>query len=230
MTAATADGPSPLSVVTLLYLRTKALHAEAERTGIVRDLLRGEASRAGYILLLRNLLPAYRAMEHGLERHCGSPGMELLSRHRFGRTLAIESDLTVLCGPRWIEDVPLLSAGAIYAKRIAHAAEGDGMRLIAHAYTRYLGDLSGGQILQRLLARSLELRPSELTFYDFPDSSDLEALKADYRKALDQAGAFAPDPQAVVEEGAIAFSMNIDLSCAVAAAVPHGRTEVTAAK
>jgi heme oxygenase len=35
------------------------------------------------------------------------------------------------------------------------AAEGDGTRLIAHAYTRYLGDLSGGQILQRLLARSL---------------------------------------------------------------------------
>ncbi|MDN3276589.1 biliverdin-producing heme oxygenase [Frankia sp. RB7] len=221
MTAATADGSSPPSVVTALYLRTKALHAEAERTGIIRDLLRGDASRAGYILLLRNLLPAYRAMEDGLERHRGSPGIALLSRYRLERTLAIESDLAALCGERWIADIPLLAAGEIYAKRVSHAADGDGMRLIAHAYTRYLGDLSGGQILQRLLARSLELRPSELTFYDFPHFPDLKVLKADYRNALEEAGALVPDPQAVVEEGAIAFSMNIDLSCAVGAAVPQ---------
>ena len=76
--------------------------------------------------------------------------------------------------------------GRAYAGADTKAAEGDGARLIAHAYTRYLGDLSGGQILQRLLARSLELRPSELSFYDFPRFSDLDALKADYRKALDQ--------------------------------------------
>jgi heme oxygenase len=228
MTAATVDGSFPLSVVTALYLRTKALHAEAERTGIIRNLLRGEASRAGYVLLLRNLLPGYRAMEHGLERHHSSPCIGLLSRYRLGRARAIESDLVALCGERWIEDVPLLAAGDIYARRIAHAAEGDGMRLIAHAYTRYLGDLSGGQILQRLLARSLELRPQELTFYDFPHFPDLDVLKTDYRKALDQAGALAADPQAVVEEGAIAFSMNIDLSCAVETGVSRGPATISA--
>ena len=75
MTAAMADSSLPVSVVTALYLRTKALHLEAERTGIIRDLLRAKASREGYILLLRNLLPAYQAMEHGLERHRGSPGL-----------------------------------------------------------------------------------------------------------------------------------------------------------
>lgn len=228
MTVATADGASQPSVVTALYLRTKALHAEAERTGIIRNLLRGEASRAGYILLLRNLLPAYRAMEHGLERHRGSPGIALLSCYKLERALAIESDLAALCGDEWIEDIPLLAAGETYAKRIAHVAEGDGMRLIAHAYTRYLGDLSGGRILQRLLARSLQLRPSELSFYDFQHFSDLDVLKADYRNALDEAGALAPDPQSVVEEGAIAFSMNIDLSCAVEAAVPHGSAAIAA--
>jgi len=229
MTAATAGNSSTPSVVTALYFRTRALHAEAERTGIIRSLLRGEASRAGYILLLRNLLPAYRAMEHALERHSGSPGIQLLSRYRLARAHAIESDLAALCGARWIEDVPLLAAGEVYAERVAHSADGDGTRLIAHAYTRYLGDLSGGRILQRLLARSLELRPSELTFYDFPHFSDLDVLKADYRKALDEAGALASDPQAVVEEGVIAFSMNIDLSCAVEAAMPHGSATVAAA-
>ncbi|WP_375412362.1 heme oxygenase (biliverdin-producing) [uncultured Bradyrhizobium sp.] len=214
MTAATADS-LPVSVVTALYFRTKALHLEAERTGIIRDLLRGKASREGYVLLLRNLLPAYRAMEHGLERHRGSPGLGEVARYRLDRAPAIESDLVAICGKAWERDVPLLPAGEVYARRIAKAAEGDGARLIAHAYTRYLGDLSGGQILQRLLLRSLQLQPSELSFYDFPGFSDVAALKADYRNALDQAGALLTDPQIVVEEGAIAFSLNIDLSCAV---------------
>jgi heme oxygenase len=215
MTAAMADSSLPVSVVTALYFRTKALHLEAERTGIIRDLLRGKASREGYILLLRNLLPAYRAMEHGLERHRASPGLAGLSHYRLDRAPALESDLVTLCGKAWERDILLLPAGEIYADRIAKAAEGDGARLIAHAYTRYLGDLSGGQILQRLLAKSLELQPSELSFYDFPRFPDVAALKADYRGALEQAGAQVKDPQIVVEEGAIAFSLNIDLSCAV---------------
>jgi heme oxygenase (biliverdin-producing, ferredoxin) len=214
MAAATAEDIAPPSIVTALYLRTKSLHVEAERTGIIRDLLHGAATREGYILLLRNLLPAYRAMEQALERHVGSHGLGLVAAYRLERARAIESDLVALCGD-WSRDVPLLAAGEFYAKRVAQAAAGDGMRLIAHAYTRYLGDLSGGQILRRLLTRSLELRPTELTFYDFPRFSDLDALKADYRKILDQAGSLAADPQAVVEEGAIAFSLNIDLSCAV---------------
>jgi heme oxygenase (biliverdin-producing, ferredoxin) len=217
MTAARAESPD--GVVTSLYLRTKTLHVEAERTGIIRDLLRGEASREGYALLLRNLLPAYQAMEQGLERHLRSPGVSVLAQYRLDRAPAIESDLLALCGAGWSRDLPLLAAGEFYAQRIAKASEGDGSRLIAHAYTRYLGDLSGGQILQRLLARSPGLQPAELTFYDFQRFSDLDALKADYRKALDHAGIVAADRRAVVEEAAIAFSLNIDLSCAVQAAV-----------
>jgi heme oxygenase len=215
MTAAMADSSLPVSVVTALYFRTKALHLEAERTGIIRDLLRGKASRQGYILLLRNLLPAYKAMEQGLERHVGSPGVGRVAKYRLDRAPTIEADLVALCGKAWERDIPLLPAAEIYADRIAKAAKDDGMRLIAHAYTRYLGDLSGGQILQRLLSKSLQLQPLELSFYDFPCFSDTAALKAEYRSALDQAGALATDPQIVVEEGAIAFSLNIDLSCAV---------------
>ena len=230
MTAATAESSFPVSVVTALYLHTRKLHVEAERTGIIRDLLRGEADCEGYVLLLRNLFPAYQAMERGLERHRGSPGLGALADYRLDRAPAIESDLVALYGRHWSRDIPLLAAGETYASRIAQAAEGDGAGLIAHAYTRYLGDLSGGQILQRLLARSLELRPSELTFYDFPRYADLDSLKADYRKTLDEAGAVLPDAHAVVEEGAIAFTHNIAVSCAVKSMVLRGSAETTAAE
>ena len=219
MTVAMADGALPVSVVTALYYRTKTLHLEAERSGIIRELLRGSASRDGYILLMRNLLPAYREMELGLADHRRTPGIGVLTDYRLDRAPAIESDLAALCGETWSQDIPLLPAGDAYARRIKEAARGRGARLIAHAYTRYLGDLSGGLILQRLLARSLQLRPAELSFYDFPGYPDLAALKTTYREALDRAGTLAGEPEAVVEEGAVAFTLNIDLSCAVQAAL-----------
>lgn len=219
--AATANDASQ-PIVTALYLRTRELHVEAERSGIIRDLLRGEASREAYVLLIRNLLPAYQALEQGLAHHRGSPALDRLIDFQLDRAPALEADLVALCGPRWSQGIPLLAAGDSYARRIAKAAEGDGSRLIAHAYTRYLGDLSGGQILQRLLTRSLGLRPSELSFFDFSRFSDLDALKTEYRQALDGTGALVTDPQMVIEEAAIAFSLNIDLSCAVKAMLSSG--------
>jgi heme oxygenase len=219
MTVAMADDSLPVSVVTALYLRTKALHAEAERSGIIRELLRGSATRDGYILLLRNLLPAYQALEQGLARHLETPGIGELARFRLDRTPAIEADLVALYGEAWHRDIPLLTTGENYARRVTESAQGNGARLIAHAYARYLGDLSGGLILQRLLARSLGLRSTELTFYDFPKYPDLAALKATYREVIDRAGRLTGEPNTVIEEGALAFTLNIDLSCAVQAAL-----------
>ena len=62
-----------------LWQRSKALHVQAERSGIIARILRGTASKAGYTLLMHNLLPAYRALEAGEaagvwdfeEAHCG---------------------------------------------------------------------------------------------------------------------------------------------------------------
>ncbi len=216
MTAA-SDHATPASVVTALYLGTKTLHTEAERSGVIRDMLRGEASRDGYVMLLRNLAPAYRALEDGLERHIATPGLGKLAVYRLNRASALEADLTALAGPSWATQIPLLPEGEAYRARIADAATGDGNLLIAHAYTRYLGDLSGGLILQRLLAKSLALTPQQLSFYDFPQFDDPAALKSGYRQALDCAGSLASHPDAVIAEGNVAFALNIALSCAIKA-------------
>jgi heme oxygenase len=215
MTVGSASGATPVSVVGALYARTKTLHMQAEKSGVISDILHGLASRDGYVLLLRNLLPAYREIECGIENHHNSSGLALLAKHRLDRAPAIESDLTALCGPDWSRRIPMLPSGEAYARRIAQAAEGDGALLIAHAYTRYLGDLNGGSILARLLTKTLGLRPVELSLYDFSGFADAATLKHDYRDALDQAGALAADPNSVIEEGAVAFSLNIALSVAV---------------
>ena len=205
---------TPESVVNALYFGTKTLHVEAERSGVISDLLRGEASRDGYILLQRNLLPAYQALERGLERHRDTPGLVAITKYRLERSAALEADLVALCGGSFA-GIPLLPEGEAYARRIDACADGDGARLIAHAYTRYLGDLNGGQILKRLLMKRPGLRAAEVSFYDFPDYDDLPTLKSEYRDALDAAGMLVADPQAVIDEGSLAFQLNIDLSWAV---------------
>jgi heme oxygenase len=202
-----------------LRSRTHDLHVAAERSGILNALLRGTAPRAGYLLLLRNLAPVYRALEDGLARHGGTAALAPLAACRLDRATAIAADLRALGGPHWEHALPLLPEGESYARRVAEAAAGDGFRLVAHAYTRYLGDLSGGQILRRLLGDSLGLQAGELHFYDFSGIAGAAQIKRDYRAMLEQAGQAASDRAALVEEAAAAFSHNIALSEAVQAAL-----------
>ncbi len=195
----------------LLRERTRALHTRAERSGVVADLLQGRASRFGYTLLLRNLLPAYERLEDGIELHRATPGLAPLAERAVYRATAIESDLLALCGPEWPRSLPLLGSGERYADRVTQAAADDGARLLAHAYARFLGDLNGGQILSRLLRRSLALDPSALAFYAYPGIADLAAFRNGYREALDRAAAFV-DTGPVVEEALAAFEHNIEVA------------------
>jgi heme oxygenase len=194
--------------------QTQALHTKAEKTGFVNAILRGQATREGYTLYLRNLLPAYQAIERGLDRHRDAPGVRQVALPALYRSAAIEHDLAGIAGEGWAQ-MPLLPAGQAYADRVVAA---DGPGLIGHAYTRYLGDLNGGQGLKRLLARLLGLGPEALSLYEFPLIPDPRAFTAEYRTRLDLAGQEIDDAEAVVEEAVTAFRVNIALSEAVQAA------------
>jgi heme oxygenase (biliverdin-producing, ferredoxin) len=166
-------------------------------------------------MLLRTLLPVYQALEAELQRHGGSPVLAGIARPELYRAAAIEMDLSALAGPGWAQTLPALPAGQDYAARVTAAAEADAGLLTAHAYTRFLGDLSGGAIMARRLALSLQLQPDALRFFDFPGIVDVRAFKATYLDALDDAGRRVADPQAIIDEATQAFVHNILLSEAV---------------
>ena len=55
-----------------------------------------------------------------------------------------------------------------YISRLAHIIEADPRRLLAHSYIRYLGDLSGGQIMKYNIRKAYNLTGNQGTsFYDF---------------------------------------------------------------
>lgn len=211
-------GEDSLGLADRLRAATRSLHRQAERSGIIRDLLRGAAGRPGYVLYLQTLLPAYRALETGLQRAGSLPALSALASTAVYRARALESDLGALAGGGPDGQPPRLPQGEAYAARIEEVAAASPHRLIAHAYVRYLGDLNGGHILGRAVARQLGLPPACLAFYRFPDIDDLDRFKADYRAGIDRAPIAEGQAREVVEEGIAAFRLNIEVSEAVAEA------------
>ena len=209
--AASIDAPPP-GFGAMLRARTGAVHREAERTGFIADLIRGRATREGYALYLRSLVPVYDALETALAAATAAP-FAPFKHAGLHRGAALRADLAAIAGAGWA-GVSVPSEAQAYARDVAAAA--GGIRLLAHAYARYLGDLSGGQILKPVLARTLGLAPEALAVYDFPGLPSIEAHRTAIRTALDMVD--AASAEAVAAEAVSAFRHNIAVSRAVQAA------------
>jgi heme oxygenase len=198
------------SLTQYLRVRTAALHRQAERSGVVAQLLGGSVSRSRYVLYLRNLLPAYDTLEQSLYRRKDDPAIGPIADRAVFRAEAIRTDLMHLAGPGWERTLPLGGAALRYAGRIAEVA--DGARLIAHAYIRYLGDLNGGRFLHPVLVG----RFGQSAFTAFPDIRDPAGFILQYRAALD--AACTPEQQECLgNEAVLAFEVNIAISEEMAA-------------
>lgn len=191
-----------------LKRHTRDCHRRAERAGIIREIVRGTACRAAYALYLRNLQPVYACLERRLAPWRSDPALGALADPALCRSQALTHDLDRIAGRGWQRILPRTAAGEAYERRIAEAI---GPQLVAHAYTRYLGDLNGGRVLQRLLAQSLALPPDCLTFFRFPASTDVDSLQSAVRRAID-GGVAAADIPAVLTEARRAFEFNIALA------------------
>lgn len=194
-----------------LRIHTQCVHKEAERSGLIADLLHGRAARPDYAAYLANLLPVYERLEHHLAAGPSLAALRVFAAPALFRSAALRQDLAAIGGG----GSPLPEARA-YADAIDRAARGDGAPLLAHAYVRFLGDLSGGQILKPRLAHSLGLGPEALTFYDHPEIDDRVAYKLRLRSALDLVDASSSEAMRILDEAVAAFRHMIDLSLALA--------------
>ena len=199
-----------------LRLETRALHAATERTGAMAALLAGRLPRAGYVAMLRNLHAIYAALETTLQAHAGAAAVAALQGASLQRTALLADDLATLQGPAWADELPLTEGALHYAARLQSlqvlAATAAAPALVAHAYVRYLGDLHGGQVLQRLVARHYGL-PDEAgaagtRFYDFGPTPQVLALRQQLRAALGSLPFDGAEQDAVVAEACWAFEQH----------------------
>lgn len=196
----------PAALPERLRLGTRDLHAATERTGAMAALLAGRLPRPGYCALLRNLHAVYTSLEAALLARREDTAVAPLQADGLRRSAALAADLQLLHGAGWADTLPLLPASAAYVARLQALAAAASPALVAHAYVRYLGDLHGGQVLQRLVRRHYTLTGDGGTrFYDFGDEAAVTALRQRLRAALGSLPLSAAEQDAVVAEARWAF-------------------------
>ncbi|KAF9303516.1 hypothetical protein BGZ74_003588 [Mortierella antarctica] len=193
---------------------TKSVHAEAERSKFVRYFFKGEISAATYGRFLVSLYHIYSALERALDAHKDNASLQLLYfPTELARKAALEDDLEFFNGPDWRDMLhPVSPAQQAYMDAIERCATTKPELLIAHSYVRYLGDLSGGQILAKKLQKYNDLPEGKgVAFYHFDLIEDKDGFKDQFRKRLNQIEVDEETHKQIVEESCQAFIRNIDI-------------------
>ncbi len=200
------------NLATKLREGTKKAHTMAENVGFVKCFLKGVVEKNSYRKLVANLYFVYSAMEEEMERHHQHPIVSKIYFPELNRKESLEQDLRYYFGANWRDQIAPSEAGEAYIQRIREVSANHPELLISHSYTRYLGDLSGGQILKGIAQRAMNLVEGEGTaFYEFKDISDEKAFKVKYRQTLDEMPLDEAATDEIVEEANAAFGMNMKM-------------------
>ncbi|MFJ4168157.1 heme oxygenase (biliverdin-producing) [Paenarthrobacter sp. NPDC089714] len=196
----------------VLKSQTALAHEQAEQTGFVTELLAGRLDAEQVARLLLQNLVIYRALESALASN-GDPRLAVFSDPALLRVHALEKDLDVHFGSDW---EARLDSGSLhvtpgaeaYAAELTSLGPGSVTYLLAHHYVRYLGDLSGGQIISSLVRRHYGLGPEGLNFYAFEGIDKIKPYKDAYRHHLDSAPFSTEEKEEIVSHAKNAFATN----------------------
>tara|TARA_B000000557_G_scaffold215900_1_gene182664 strand:- start:1737 stop:2420 length:684 start_codon:yes stop_codon:yes gene_type:complete len=188
---------------------TKKSHSAAENTAFVRSFLRGVVSPDNYKCLVSDLYFVYKALEeevYGLRTHSVVGNLYFPELERL---IALEKDLQYYYGLDWRTKIEPSQSCKRYVARIREVAEDDPELLVGHHYTRYLGDLSGGQILKGIAKKAMNLDKDGLDFYEFEKIDDAKLYKEKYRSVLDELTLTESQKNAIIVEANYAFRLNM---------------------
>ena len=189
---------------------TKKSHTMAENTSFVASFLRGVVDESKYRQLVANFYFIYHALETEVENNKDNPFVGPMRLNGLSRHDALIKDCEYFYGDDWREKIYPTEETQRYVNRIHEVAKENPELLIAHHYTRYMGDLSGGQILKGIAQKALGLKEDGLAFYEFPEISDKKGFKESYRRVLDtMIPATQKNVDGIIVEANYAFRLNM---------------------
>jgi heme oxygenase len=215
MSLGAVEADQPLSVA--MKEGSSSEHDAAEQSPFVSELLAGRVNEQGYVDYLLRLRVVYSALEETVRVRRYDPVVAAVYDPELERLAAIDADLDHWApgAAREVES----PAAAVYRDRVIDTDWGGA--LVAHHYTRYLGDLSGGQAIGRILDRTFGLGGAGLAFYEFPVKA--KPYKDTYRARLDGLDLDADEISRAVDEVKIAFGLNQSLFDELAEHLPAYR-------
>ncbi len=200
-----------VNLATMLREGTKKSHTMAENVGFVKCFLKGVVEKKSYRKLVTNLYFVYSAMEEEIEKLKDHPIISNIYFPQLNRKKNLEKDLYFYYGSNWRNEIELSKAGESYVNRIREIGASNPELLISHCYTRYLGDLSGGQILKSIAEKAMNLNGEGTAFYRFDEIENEKEFKNTYRQALNSLPIDQATADSIVQEANAAFGMNMEL-------------------
>ncbi|MFF0813774.1 heme oxygenase (biliverdin-producing) [Rhodococcus sp. NPDC003318] len=203
-----AETAPELGFAERIRTQTDAAHRRTEQSRFVGELLAGNLSSAAHAALIGQTYLVYRTLEDAGRSHANHPVVAPFLGDELLRTPALEADLEFLLGGQWRERVTPSPATARYIDRLEEVAFDWPAGFVAHHYIRYLGDLSGGQIIRRMLERAYGYETDGLRFYIFDRIEKPKLYKDAYRAKLDEAPLSAEEQQRLIDEVNLAYDLN----------------------
>ncbi|MBF4562401.1 biliverdin-producing heme oxygenase [Microbacterium sp. VKM Ac-2870] len=203
---------------TALRERSRAAHSGSEHAGFMDDLMRGRGTRDDYVALVAQHWFIYDALEAAADTMRHDPIAAPFISDKLTRLPAIEADLAFLIGDDWQRRIEPLPTTRRYVERIREVGASWPGGFVAHHYTRYLGDLSGGLFIGKLMARQFGFETNGIGFYLFEEIADPAAFKDVYREQLDAVAWDAAERERVIDEVLVAYQFNTDLFVDLASA------------
>lgn len=187
---------------------TRADHDAAESSEFITTLMNGSRSARDYVLLMSQYTYIYSALESEVRVLADEPELAPIFDLRLERSESIRADLELLLPAYGFSEIPeALRATQEYVGQIQRAAT-EPARLVAHHYLRYLGDLSGGQIIGRLVERHYGIAQDALSMWRFEGIDKHKPYKDEYRTKLNDFAITAGRAEALLEEAAKGFVLN----------------------
>lgn len=218
-----ASTPVPSSKVAddglarLLKKGTARSHRSAENVHFVRDFMQQNVTVESYRELLGALFHVYTALEEELDR-CSKVDSRVKAAHfpSLARKQTLLEDMRYFYG----DDRAALATALYnpspatkqYVARLRDIAKSQPLLLVAHSYTRYLGDLSGGQLLAKAATKGFNLSGEDgISFFQFKAIPNAKTFKHEYRAILDGLSISQKEADSLVEEANLAFIHNMRL-------------------
>lgn len=197
---------------------TREAHHRAENSPFIAELLNGSAGLDRFTELATQHYFIYSALESAAALEDPIAGRFAIDG--LDRVPALETDLAFLIGPDWKSVVRPNQATAEYCARVREVSQRWPGGFVAHHYTRYLGDVSGGQVIRASLRSQHGVTGDGARFYDFRAVGSPAAFRRRYRGLLDAAPWTDSERARIVAEARLAFDLNtavfseLDRTCA----------------
>lgn len=209
------ENPRLVGLSFMLDDGTRKSHSLAENTAFVSGFFRGLSTKEAYRKLVTSLYFVYIAMEEAFDVIALDENFNCVSAlddKELRRVPSLEKDMEFFYGDNWKNKIKPSPATVTYVSRIREVAKVSPHLLVGHQYSRYLGDLFGGQMMGNMATRSLNLENGMGTeFYIFKDIPNAREFINDWYFRLNELPLTNEEKKEIVDEANLVFALNIGI-------------------